>query len=102
MTVKSALKQFFNFLTHTNPNVEQDVDTIIDAIGGIENLLETGACATRLRLTLRATSVIDKNALKNHGAHGVVILDARHVQIIYGLKANTYSQIMEERITKQS
>lgn len=33
MTVKSALKQFFNFLTHTNPNVEQDVDTIIDAIG---------------------------------------------------------------------
>lgn len=104
MTVKSALKQFFNFLTHTNPpNVEQDVDTIIDAIGGgIENLLETGACATRLRLTLRATSVIDKNALKNHGAHGVVILDDRHVQIIYGLKANTYSQIMEERITKQS
>ncbi|MDF5371991.1 PTS glucose transporter subunit IIB, partial [Vibrio parahaemolyticus] len=44
MTVKSVLKQFFNFLTHTNPNVEQDVDTIIDAIGGIENLLETGAC----------------------------------------------------------
>ncbi|NMV05965.1 PTS glucose transporter subunit IIB, partial [Vibrio parahaemolyticus] len=45
---------------------------------------------------------IDKNALKNHGAHGVVILDDRHIQIIYGLKANTYSQIMEERITKQS
>ncbi len=34
MTVKSALKQFFSFLTQTNPNVEQDVDTIIDAIGG--------------------------------------------------------------------
>ncbi|PLX59181.1 MAG: PTS glucose transporter subunit IIB, partial [Vibrio alginolyticus] len=28
--------------------------------------------------------------------------DERHVQIIYGLKANTYSQIMEERINKQS
>lgn len=102
MTVKSVLKQFFSFLTQTNPNVEQDVDTIIDAIGGIENLLETGACATRLRLTLRTTSIIDKNALKNHGAHGVVILDERHVQIIYGLTANTYSQIMEERINKQS
>lgn len=35
MTVKSVLKQFFSFLTQTNPpNVEQDVDTIIDAIGG--------------------------------------------------------------------
>ena len=38
MTVKSLLKQYFTFLTQTNPNVEQDVDTIIDAIGGIENL----------------------------------------------------------------
>ncbi|MBE3785162.1 PTS transporter subunit EIIB, partial [Vibrio parahaemolyticus] len=35
-----------------NPNVEQDVDTIIAAIGGLDNVVETGACATRLRLTL--------------------------------------------------
>lgn len=29
-----ALKRVFSFLTQTNPNVEQDVDTIIAAIGG--------------------------------------------------------------------
>ncbi|EHJ9989112.1 TPA: PTS glucose/sucrose transporter subunit IIB [Vibrio parahaemolyticus] len=94
-----ALKRVFSFLTQTNPNVEQDVDTIIAAIGGLDNVVETGACATRLRLTLRSTAVVDKEALKNHGAHGVVVLDERHIQIIYGLKANTYSQIMEERMT---
>ncbi|EGQ9160865.1 PTS transporter subunit EIIB [Vibrio parahaemolyticus] len=94
-----ALKRVFSFLTQTNPNVEQDVDTIIAAIGGLDNVVETGACATRLRLTLRSTAVVDKEALKKYGAHGVVVLDERHIQIIYGLKANTYSQIMEERMT---
>ncbi|MBE3790091.1 PTS transporter subunit EIIB [Vibrio parahaemolyticus] len=94
-----ALKRVFSFLTQTNPNVEQDVDTIIAAIGGLDNVVETGACATRLRLTLRSTAVVDKEALKKHGAHSVVVLDERHIQIIYGLKANTYSQIMEERMT---
>lgn len=94
-----ALKRVFSFLTQTNPNVEQDVDTIIAAIGGLDNVVETGACATRLRLTLRSTAVVDKEALKKHGAQGVVVLDERHIQIIYGLKANTYSQIMEERMT---
>ncbi|EPN3980906.1 TPA: PTS glucose/sucrose transporter subunit IIB [Vibrio parahaemolyticus] len=94
-----ALKRVFSFLTQTNPNVEQDVDTIIAAIGGLDNVVETGACATRLRLTLRSTAVVDKEALKKHGAHGVVVLDERYIQIIYGLKANTYSQIMEERMT---
>ncbi|MGY0615224.1 glucose PTS transporter subunit EIIB [Vibrio sp. FJH11] len=91
------LKRIFKFLTQVNPNMDQDVDIIIAAIGGIENVVETGACATRLRLTLNSTAIVNKEALKQHGAHGVVVIDERHIQIIYGLKANTYSQIMEEK-----
>ncbi len=97
-----GLKRIFKLLTQVNPNVEQDVDTIVAAIGGIENVVETGACATRLRLTLHSTSIVDKKALSEHGAHGVVVLDERHIQIIYGLKANTYSQIMEERMNRHT
>ncbi|MHA2811220.1 glucose PTS transporter subunit EIIB [Vibrio campbellii] len=91
-----ALSRVFKVLTQVNPNLEQDVDTIINAIGGMENLVETGACATRLRLTLKDTAIVDQKALKAHGAHGVVSIDERHIQIIYGVKANTYSQEMEE------
>nr|WP_321273146.1 PTS glucose/sucrose transporter subunit IIB [uncultured Vibrio sp.] len=94
-----GLKRLLKFLTQVNPNMDQDVDTIIAAIGGIENVLETGACATRLRLTLKSTALVDQNALKRHGAHGVVVLDDKHIQIIYGLKANSYSQLMEERMS---
>ncbi|MCA0936796.1 PTS glucose/sucrose transporter subunit IIB [Vibrio alginolyticus] len=96
-----GLKRILKSLTQVNPNMDQDVDTILAAIGGIENVLETGACATRLRLTLNSTAIVDQKALKEHGAHGVVVLDERHIQIIYGLKANTYSQLMEERMSSR-
>lgn len=85
-------------LGSTNNNYEQEVTEIIDAIGGLDNILEPGACATRLRLTLRQTALIDKKRLTDGGAFGVVILDEQHVQIIYGVKANSYSQIIEERL----
>ena len=97
-----GFKRILKFLTHVNPNMDQDVDAIIVAIGGIENVVETGACATRLRLTLKSTAVVDHKALKQHGAHGVVVLDEKHIQIIYGLKANSYSQIMEERMSSHT
>lgn len=84
-----ALSRVFKMLTQVNPNLVQDVDTIINAIGGMENLVETGACTTRLRLTLKDTSIVNQKALKAHGAYGVVIIDERHIQIIYGVKANT-------------
>lgn len=55
-----ALSRVFKMLTQVNPNLEQDVDTIIDAIGGMSNLVETGACATRLRLTLKDTTIVNQ------------------------------------------
>ena len=60
-----ALSRAFKMLTQVNPNLVQDVDTIINAIGGMENLVETGACATRLRLTLKDTSIVNQKALKS-------------------------------------
>jgi glucose-like phosphotransferase system IIB component len=97
-TIKLLLKS----LTQVNPHLKQDVDTVIKAIGGLNNLVETGACATRLRLTLKDTSIVDHKALKHHGAYGVVVLDDHYIQIIYGVKANTYSQEMEERRVKHA
>ncbi|MGD8234002.1 glucose PTS transporter subunit EIIB [Vibrio sp. TRT 1302] len=100
------MRQFFSHplkaITLVNPNLEQDVDVILQAIGGMDNLIETGACATRLRLTLHNTFIVDQQQLKQHGAHGIVVLDQHHIQIIYGVKANMYSQVMEERRSEVS
>ena len=95
--MSAALRKIFAALTHVNPNVEQDVDTIVGALGGLVNINDCGACATRLRLELNDLTLLDEKTLKQHGAIGVVRIDQRHVQIIYGLKANTYAQIIEQR-----
>lgn len=99
---KAKLKQLLKALTSINPNTENEVDEVILAIGGLENISETGACATRLRLRLKSTSVVDKQRLTALGAHGVVVLDNEHIQIIFGLKANMYSQILESRLQDMS
>lgn len=96
--MKQFFSRIFKALTRVNPDIDQDVDTILQAVGGMDNLVETAACVTRLRLTLKDTSVVSKKLLQQHGAMGTIILDDVRVQIIYGFKANTYSQAIEARM----
>lgn len=56
----------------------------LKALGGHANLSTIDACITRLRLTLKDTSVINEKQLKDLGAMGVVKLGSNNVQIILG------------------
>ncbi|WP_375322027.1 N-acetylglucosamine-specific PTS transporter subunit IIBC [Aliivibrio logei] len=56
----------------------------LKALGGHENLENIDACITRLRLTLKDTSVISEKQLKALGAMGVVKLGSNNVQVILG------------------
>ncbi len=90
--------QFFKLLVKVNPNVGEEVDGIVKAVGGLENIVHSGACATRLRLQLKDSDIVDSSYLKSNGAFGVVRLDKNNVQIIYGVKANTYAQEIDTRM----
>ena len=93
------LIQVLKGLTKVNENLPKEVDDILIAIGGLENISDAGACATRLRLTLLDTELVDKKALKKMGAIEVVFVDKNHIQIIYGMKANSYFQLIDQRLT---
>ena len=56
----------------------------LKALGGHDNLENIDACITRLRLTLKDTSVISEKQLKALGAMGVVKLGSNNVQVILG------------------
>ncbi|MEH0665463.1 PTS transporter subunit EIIBC [Vibrio scophthalmi] len=56
----------------------------LKALGGHENLTNIDACITRLRLTIKDTSIVDEKVLKNLGAMGVVKLGANNLQVILG------------------
>ncbi len=93
-----SLIQIFKSLTKVNENLSQEVDDILLAIGGLENITDAGACATRLRLTLFDAEIVDTAALKKNGAIEVVPVDKNHIQIIYGMKANSYYQLIDQRL----
>ncbi|GAL16026.1 PTS systemN-acetylglucosamine-specific IIB / IIC component [Vibrio astriarenae] len=100
LSIASAVRAIITALTKTNDNLDNEVDSVLQAIGGIENLVHTGACATRLRLELVTTELIDQDALKKQGAFGVIVLDEHSVQIVFGMKANMYSQIIEGKMSQ--
>jgi glucose PTS system EIICBA or EIICB component len=59
---------------------------VLEAIGGKDNIEVLDACITRLRLNLKDTSKVNKNALKSLGAAGV-LMTGSSVQAIFGTDA---------------
>ncbi|WP_017470507.1 PTS transporter subunit EIIC [Amphibacillus jilinensis] len=59
-------------------------ETIVHALGGVNNIEEIENCFTRLRLVLKDVNIADEKALKETGAAGIVKIDDTHLQVIYG------------------
>ncbi|KAA9297963.1 MULTISPECIES: PTS transporter subunit IIABC [Aerococcus] len=69
--------------------------TIIEGLGGPENIDHVTACATRLRVSVKENGKVNKDTLKSLGATGV--LDVKNgIQAIYGGKSNIYSAEINE------
>ena len=92
------LGKIFKVLTQVNENLDNELDDILINIGGLDNINNAGACATRLRLTLFNNDLVNRAALKKAGAFEVVYIDKNNIQIIYGMKANSYAQLIEQRM----
>lgn len=96
----------FNFATLGREKDVQKVNTladcdraltIINALGGADNLLEVDCCATRLRITVRQATLVDKTALKASGAQAVLIRGSG-VQVIYGPHVTIIRNEIEEAL----
>ena len=69
--------------------------SIVDALGGFDNIIEIEPCITRLRCELEDSSLVDQDALKAAGAHGV-LLHGDAVQVIVGPNADTIAEDIED------
>lgn len=58
--------------------------TIVEAIGGKDNIQSIDNCFTRLRLVLKDTDNINEGILKQTGAVGIVKINGTNLQVIYG------------------
>ncbi|RKD32359.1 PTS sugar transporter [Thermohalobacter berrensis] len=72
----------------------------IDKLGGAENIEELDACITRLRLTLKDSSIVDDDELKKLGASGVLRPNDKNMQVVVGTKAEIIADEMKKLIVK--
>lgn len=76
-------------------SLKEEAKLIIEALGGQENIEDVDACITRLRVSVKDVSKVNKYALKKIGATDVLEVGGG-VQAIYGAKAILYKNYIEE------
>src|SRR5699024_6519082 len=72
------------------------------ALGGKENIVDLGHCATRLRMEVADTGVIDEDALKRAGAAGTMKPGGTSVQVIYGTSVQFVKTAMDNIMSGQA
>ena len=76
-------------------NFDTKSATILEAVGGEENILSINCCATRLRLSLVDVNKRNDAILKATGASGVVV-QGSGIQVIYGPAVTNIKNNFEE------
>ncbi|WP_369901235.1 PTS transporter subunit IIBC [Bacillus manliponensis] len=72
--------------------------TIIELLGGRENIADVDACMTRLRVTVKNTELVaSEQEWKQNGALGLIVKD-KGVQAIYGPKADVIKSDIQDQL----
>jgi len=70
-------------------------EQILAGLGGADNVVEIEPCITRLRTEVKDGALVDENALKSAGAHGVV-KSGNVVQVVVGPEADNLAEDIED------
>ena len=70
-------------------------DDILAGLGGADNIVEIEPCITRLRTEVSNGALVNEEALKQAGAHGV-LRSGNIVQVIVGPEADVLASDIEE------
>lgn len=84
-------------LPSTISSLEDKSNYILQAIGGKENLTSVTNCITRLRLGIKDTSKINKDAL-NKERFKYILLNQDGIQVILGLEAELIANIWKNQV----
>ncbi|QYF75199.1 PTS transporter subunit EIIC [Cryobacterium sp. PAMC25264] len=77
--------------------IQKEAARVLEALGGAANLEEVDACITRLRVSVKDPTKVDKPALRKLGATDVFEVRGG-VQAVYGGKAILYKSAINESL----
>lgn len=76
-------------------NFTFEINKLIQALGGKDNILDYEVNVSRLKVTLKDISLADKEAITRLGAKGIVEID-NQLKIILGSDAKTLKKYISE------
>ena len=82
--------------------VNNEALSFIKALGGKENITNTDACITRLRMSVLDSSKLSDEPFMALGAKGVIRPDKKSIQIILGTKAEGVAERIKEALNSQA
>ena len=70
-------------LKANSKDAELDLNKLVEALGGKDNIIETEVALSRFKVTLKDVTKADKEAIQKLGAKGIVEID-NQLKIILG------------------
>jgi PTS system N-acetylglucosamine-specific IIC component len=75
-----------------------DALAFIAALGGADNIVNTDACITRLRMSVKDSSILKDEDFMKLGAKGVIRPDKSSIQVVMGAKAEGIAEAIKESL----
>lgn len=76
-------------------NFTFEINKLVLSLGGKDNILDSEVNMSRLKVTLKDMSLVDKDAIQKLGAKGIVEID-NQLKIIFGPNAKTLKKYINE------
>lgn len=70
--------------------------TIIEGLGGFDNIVNVNNCISRLRVDIKDMALVDETKLKKTGSMGIVKPSETHIHVIYGPKVEAIAASVRE------
>jgi len=86
------LKIFTEDSEVVSKNIDENAQLFIKALGGAENIIETDACITRLRMKLKDNTNLKDEEFIKLGAKGVIRPDKESIQIVLGTQSESVAE----------
>jgi len=80
-------------------NNSSQAKAFIDALGGVDNITDTTACITRLRISLKSNKNLKDEDFINLGAKGVIRPNETSIQVVLGQKAEIIADEIKNYMT---
>lgn len=98
-TIRLLKLQIFEEAKEENTvQADNEAQAFITAFGGANNIIDTDACITRLRMSVKESSILPDEPFLALGAKGVIRPDKNSIQIVLGSRSEKVAEKIREAL----